>query len=1143
MSNAIMIQNHTWKLLFLIAIWHLSTSLEVIVAYEDLNSDVLNEDSIFCLTGTFNNLVDWHKCKISNISMCYEEFQGSLIILDLSRDLDVQYSISQLCKAHFLTHLVFQDNLHYIDDWTYSVITSKLDQIEAFLAVLNHFKWKQGAVFIDKKNWYERERMSQFSSDFNFLTVEEYSDVEQLVNRLIFKLGATLYYIITDSEDSLQIQNFLKAAKLLTIGNGIILNQRSGYLCDSDGLLIITDSGQEASSSSEEYYLNSAISTISYILSNISKENALDIISALQLKFKNHYNEGNFSIINIQNGERVIVGSIINKSLTINKNLSFPGESSAIPKSTKKVINLSINAGSSNPDSSPASPGLILGSKGVYIVKDKINEGSSSLLSNFQLDFFNYDCGATVFNSTFAMNCLKKDMDKLGVAYMSSGMSNIAIGILGLFKQLNWTFPVVGSTNSDVSLNSTDKYPMYTRVSISTSYSASLTAVLLRAMGWEKAAILTQNNSYGQQIAYYINQGATLADLEIINPKSSWFIPPNLDRESVKNYTYMIQEIIDSQARLLILSLQFPMYNYIYEMFYDLGMRKGDIMIFAAAPDSLTSVGYNDTFRSKRLEIAVPMIELDPSSWVGNVGKDIKSRFISTYNEAPNSFACQYADGAYLIAYALDYMINRGQDYTNPYKLDSAIRNQQFQGCTGRVSIEKGSNDRIVDALDIAVNKLSSNDTVIIDYIGKYMPYSTQVLKYTTPMIYPDGSTIKPSDLRNENNKCPFSDKLVRTFTKGRGLLFGICFTIAFITFAITVFIWRKWWNISVEPLAKKEEISIQDFIVGLTIAVEIFQYAAMGPDFSLISPAVSNVSDAFSLNLEDFMKLKNGVFWIVADLVFAGIGLWIVLCLVVLLRLDEKWHFIPIFRYLSILADYAMPILGNLCFIPFVSICLDIFICDQSIGENFTDSFLSKDCYYFCWKDEHLAYAIISFIALLLYEPSAVFCRPLWQELQPILHVKAVPLFLMIKTIVQVTLIVMNKTVKRAQDITHGVLFIIVMVIYILFIFKFKPYNYGRFSWWQGVSLAGVAWLALISVIGLILRDDYTPLLIILIIGWLIIAIIGFYIQRKKYPSLLFKQKDKDTSTLFRFAFTFGKSSRAHLTKIAPSDSKKASH
>ncbi|CAG9334697.1 unnamed protein product [Blepharisma stoltei] len=70
---------------------------------------------------------------------------------------------------------------------------------------------------------------------------------------------------------------------------------------------------------------------------------------------------------------------------------------------------------------------------------------------------------------------------------------------------------------------------------------------------------------------------------------------------------------------------------------------------------------------------------------------------------------CSSYDAAYLIGIALDYMINQGFDYTDPYQINSAIRAQKFTGCTGVVSIDKSSNDRVMDIFDIMASKIDTN--------------------------------------------------------------------------------------------------------------------------------------------------------------------------------------------------------------------------------------------------------------------------------------------------------------------------------------------------------------------------------------------------------------------------------------------------
>ncbi|CAG9319128.1 unnamed protein product [Blepharisma stoltei] len=1118
--------------LFLVALLlNLSLSLEIILiqSNENFKGNLWNEETLINYLVDASPQIDWHICPYISAAKCIEFYQDSYILIDLSQDLTTQAEISELCREYKKVHLVAQDEFKYHNDLTFSVISSKKAKFSAFFTLLNFYNWSKGTIFT---NWYNQEMFLNFTESFNLLTIESMIDMENLIMRVVPPLGSTLYYIFTQNNESISIQTYLIEANLLTEGNGIILNQKSGYRCKIEGALIVTDMGNEYADS-EEKYLGSSILTFLKEIEN--SENFLDVVNILEKEHNSHYGQNKFSIINIQGGERVIIGSIIEGVAFMPNNPIFPGNTTSIPKSHKKILDISIEAGSTNPNYSPSTVGP-LAARGSYLAVSYINAGTSGILSNFQINMFNYDCGASVYNATFSKACFQKDFDSFGLAHIVSYASSMALGTVKLFKSLNWNFPLLG-INSDPSFNSSTLYPWYQRVWPSSSFTLPLIPVLLRSLGWQKAAILYQNDSWGQNGYYFLNLGANTHNLILVNPDNTRAIPIGLDRNTIKNHSDILQGVIDSNARLVILLVQVPLVQYVIEAFYDLGLRRGDILIFVSVPDILSNILTTDDYLYKRLEIGVPMMTFFGQQWVGKLGEGAYSKILQLYNNtAPSSFACHYFDIIYLIGHALDFMINRGQDYTNPYKLESVIRNTQFIGCSGSVIIEKGSNDRFVSVLSVQADKFDINGNVVKYFIGELKPYSTQMLQISTPLIYPDGTTIKPADLRNQNTDCPFPDSEIKTFVKGKILVFCICFAITLISIIITFIIWKRWWKFSIEELKEKQEISFQDAVVAATIAIEFFQFASMGPNMSYLSSALGNFSNSLTLEMTNIIKLRNGMFWIIVDAVYGLIVLWLSMCGVILLRLDEKYLHFTLFRFIAWLADYMMPILGNLCFIPFISICLDIFVCDQSIGDNFTDSFLSYDCYYFCWKGEHLAYAILSFFALLCYEPLAVFCRPLWQEFQSLLHVKAAPLFLMVKTIIQVALIVMNKTVKRAQDITHGALFVLVMIIYIAFLFKFKPYNYSRFNLWQNLSLIGVVWLAILSTIALGAKGNSAILTVLLCAGWAMIGISGLYIQKKKCPSLLFRKKGNDTTNLFKFAFTFGRSSRKALTRIAPS-------
>jgi hypothetical protein len=81
----------------------------------------------------------------------------------------------------------------------------------------------------------------------------------------------------------------------------------------------------------------------------------------------------------------------------------------------------------------------------------------------------------------------------------------------------------------------------------------------------------------------------------------------------------------------------------------------------------------------------------------------------------------------------------------------------------------------------------------------------------------------------------------------------------------------------------------------------------------------------------------------------------------------------------LKSMSDTFQPIIGNILFLPIVSILLEVFMCTETSGDDLEASFLNKDCYEVCWKEEHLGHAIVASVLLLIFIPIAVYMRPKW--------------------------------------------------------------------------------------------------------------------------------------------------------------------
>ena len=102
------------------------------------------------------------------------------------------------------------------------------------------------------------------------------------------------------------------------------------------------------------------------------------------------------------------------------------------------------------------------------------------------------------------------------------------------------------------------------------------------------------------------------------------------------------------------------------------------------------------------------------------------------------------------------------------------------------------------------------------------------------------------------------------------------------------------------------------------------------------------------------------------------------------LVDMCEDWY---ICKWIRFLGETLLSVLGHICFMPIFSISLNIFLCDDGIGDELTSSYLSQDCRYFCYKGKHLLMSIIIAVSLILYLPTTIYCRPLWELLQPTLY------------------------------------------------------------------------------------------------------------------------------------------------------------
>ena len=133
-------------------------------------------------------------------------------------------------------------------------------------------------------------------------------------------------------------------------------------------------------------------------------------------------------------------------------------------------------------------------------------------------------------------------------------------------------------------------------------------------------------------------------------------------------------------------------------------------------------------------------------------------------------------------------------------------------------------------------------------------------------------------------------------------------------------------------------------------------------------------------------------------------------------------------------------------------------------------------------------------------------------------------PSFLMIKAIIAICLITLNKSVKRFSDIWFVMIYLGIILGYVWSVYRLKPYNYARMNLWQLCLAIAVLWVGILSSAAKFVNSElFTNVLflVLLIFGWLCIYAACYLILKKfrrEFPVLVVSPKPEKIENLMRF-------------------------
>ena len=375
-----------------------------------------------------------------------------------------------------------------------------------------------------------------------------------------------------------------------------------------------------------------------------------------------------------------------------------------------------------------------------------------------------------------------------------------------------------------------------------------------------------------------------------------------------------------------------------------------------------------------------------------------------------------------------------------------------------------------------------------------------------------------PNDEKPPNyrpvSECGFEPREEQNSSEGKKVLYIICAVlfVASVTSGLAC-IWCC--QEEFEVLIERKLISLGDMIFYAFFAFEFFQIITMGPDQDAYVHIVGNLQILLSLDLNSFFSFKFSKFWMLFYSIFAVTALFVFICS---LRLTKLESFIPsiINDKYQFLANSLLLILGHLLFLPTVSMLLNIFSCYRATGDNLTDSFLKQDCKKNCYTGAHKNFAVYTGLLLLLFISLATFYRHRVQHLNSNQNAKTKIKFMVFQTWVQLSLAILNKTLKVENQTTHGIVVIIVLIGYLVGTYFMKPYNFQRPLIAHCCFIVGALWAVFTSVLFREL-EGMTAWIAVEFIGLGVIAIVEIIIF-KRLAEVLYSVKGRNISSLFLF-------------------------
>ena len=935
---------------------------------------------------------------------------------------------------------------------------------------------------------------------------EEKSD--ELVKKLIKAQGLNNIVFIGSGPGIRKIQNSLIQRKVNSYGSYLVFLEQAVAEISIEGAVILIDPACEESYSEVNYEFRALMS----ILKKAQNFN----VSQFKKQCENHICNTEFSIVNIKNNEKKVVGTI-NDEVTLNEKLIFPGNNSEYENSQEKLkIQLSIANGTSelyHQGFNPAFAYFYEGARYAVSRSNKLND-----FKNFEFSLFPTDCGNMVYDDSWYDSCFSELLPSMGSAYLTSFWPTGAMGGLKSLKKSGLRIPQISPFGVSDELDNSTTYPEYLKLSLSApDYSLSGLSIVYKSYNWMNMIIFGSDDPTSFEVVNSIISNYQLVGGNIVNPPYLRIFPGNYTRDDYNKYKHFFEFAKNSKCRIFYIFSSVA--QYIFEGLYDAGFRKGDFVSFLDFSNYQSIIADDDQkYLKKRKELVEGCLTTNTKEWYGDIGKKLFKELSGIYDDT--NYMCITYDTVSIVKNSINHLLNIGEDYEDGELLYKTMRSQKLVGCMGSIYFREYSNS--IASVRVSLNQVIFNSTSKKFELVEFVlldRFSQQTMKYVREPAWSTGEKTHPSNFV-DYGVCNFDKRMLRKSKEGIKIVYIV--SAILLTFTIiSSFIQWKMFNFKLVPIENDNIMSMDDKFYLLYFFVQFFEIMALSPTSGIFESSFKNLNFLFGFDLIRYYNFTYDSFWYFYKILI-GISLtFFGLSLIFLFKLQNILDHSYLLSKLNDLARIYLPIIGHIGFLPIISLLFSIFLCEEAIGDKLEDSFIFTDCTTFCYTKKHKNFVVLGSISITFFVVSSSLSRALWETIPNSLNLRTKTFYLSCLSIFQVVLIVLRKCLKSTSESASGYSISILTLLFTLFTFVNKPYNYPVSGIFQITSLCAAAWGVLCS--SAFLSTGSHPVWIVLFYLGLIVIIAVGGIASRKVPKVFKSVTDVNISDLIQFQFKKG--------------------